>query len=119
MGPKRVLVNLRKAREAKRLKRTAIIDVASSQIEELHNESVLPPIFSVDLTDEPELDIWAEIAEDGPELDTWVDLTEEGNDDLFIEPPLFVGSEKMIVDVKKSLAKWRSAGHNTNIRVGG
>jgi len=43
-------------------------------------------------------------------------LTEEGNDDLFIEPPPFVGSENMIVDVKKSLAKWRTAGHNTNIR---
>ena len=72
MGPKRVLVNLRKAREAKRLKRIANIDVASSQMNELHNNSVLQPIFSVDLTIgiepvdeeviiEPELDIWAEI----------------------------------------------------------
>jgi len=91
MGPKRVLVNLRKAREAKRLKRIANMDIASSQMNELHNDSVFQPIFSVDLTIgiepvdeeviiEPELDIWAEIAEDVP---TWVKLTEEGNDDLF------------------------------------
>jgi hypothetical protein len=89
------------------LKRAAIIDVASSQIEELHNESVLQPIFSVDLTDEPELDIWAEIAEGGPELDTWVDLTEEGNDDLFIEPPPFVGYETMVITTTTSVAHVR------------
>jgi hypothetical protein len=83
MGPKRVLVNLRKAREAKRLKRTANMNIANSQFD----ESVRQPILGVDLTidiepveevvmiesnseEEPE----ADSIEEEAEVDSWIEL---------------------------------------------